>query len=150
MGLGSEIRYPEKTHSGSRIQGSRHRILDPRSGAQHCWECYTFSRGEVGIWCLNIIWSIFENFNIRILDEHFGLNFRELRNNFLGLKYLNSLMLMRIRFWECFWPWIRDGKTSDPGSEINILDTQHWYKSRRQKFSMQPDLSLLQSEGFLL
>jgi hypothetical protein len=33
MGLGSEIRDPEKTYSGSRIQGSkRHRILDPGSG----------------------------------------------------------------------------------------------------------------------
>ncbi len=106
----------------------RHRILDPGSGAQHCWECYTFSRGDVGIWCLNIIWSIFENFKIWNRNEHFGLNFRELRNNFLGLKYLNSLMLMRIRFWESFWPWIQDGKTSDPGSGINILDTQHWYK----------------------
>jgi hypothetical protein len=30
MGLGSEIRDPEKTYSGSRIQGSkRHRIPDP-------------------------------------------------------------------------------------------------------------------------
>ncbi len=33
MVLGSEIRDPEKTYSGSRIQGSkRHRIPDP----QHC------------------------------------------------------------------------------------------------------------------
>ena len=63
----------------------RHRILDPGSGAQYCWECYTFSRGDVGIWCLNIIWSIFENFKIWNRNEHFGLNFRELRNNFLGL-----------------------------------------------------------------
>ncbi len=32
MDLGSEIRDPEKTYSGSRIQGSkRHRILDPGS-----------------------------------------------------------------------------------------------------------------------
>jgi hypothetical protein len=30
MGLGSEIRDPEKTYSGSRIQGSkRHRIPNP-------------------------------------------------------------------------------------------------------------------------
>jgi hypothetical protein len=34
MGLGSEIRDPEKIYSGSRIQGSkRHRILDPGSGS---------------------------------------------------------------------------------------------------------------------
>jgi hypothetical protein len=35
MNLGSEIRDPEKTYSGSRIQGSkRHRIPDP--DPQHC------------------------------------------------------------------------------------------------------------------
>ncbi len=37
MGLGSEIRDPEKTYSGSRIwvqESKRHRILDP--GPQHC------------------------------------------------------------------------------------------------------------------
>ncbi len=35
MGLGSEIRDPEKNYSGSRIQGSkRHRIPDP--DPQHC------------------------------------------------------------------------------------------------------------------
>jgi hypothetical protein len=34
MVLGSGIRDPEKTHSGSRIQGSkRHRIPDPGSGS---------------------------------------------------------------------------------------------------------------------
>jgi hypothetical protein len=37
MGLGSEIRDPEKTHSGSQIQGSkRHRILDPGSRIRIC------------------------------------------------------------------------------------------------------------------
>ncbi len=41
---------------------------------------------------------------IRIRDEQPGLYFLELRNNFLGLKCLNSLL------------WIRDGKNSDPGS----------------------------------
>jgi hypothetical protein len=36
MGLGSEIRDPEKTYSGSRIQESkRHRIPDP--DPQHCF-----------------------------------------------------------------------------------------------------------------
>jgi hypothetical protein len=34
MGKGSGIRNPEKTYSGSRIQGSkRHRIPDPESGS---------------------------------------------------------------------------------------------------------------------
>jgi hypothetical protein len=37
MDLGSEIRDPEKTYSGSRIPGSkRHRIPDP--DPQHCLE----------------------------------------------------------------------------------------------------------------
>jgi hypothetical protein len=41
---------------------------------------------------------------IRIPDEQPGSYFRkELKNNFLGLKYLNSVI------------WIRDGKKSDPG-----------------------------------
>jgi hypothetical protein len=31
-----------------------------------------------------------EKIKIRIRDENFGSYFRELRNNFLGLKYLNS------------------------------------------------------------
>jgi hypothetical protein len=49
---------------------------------------------------------------IRIWDEQPRSYFRELRNNFL-VEYLNSLMR------------IRDGKNSDPGSEINIPDPQH-------------------------
>jgi hypothetical protein len=43
--------------------------------------------------------------SIRIQDEHPGSFFRELRNPFLGLKYLNSLMLIRYPGW----------KNSDPG-----------------------------------
>jgi hypothetical protein len=38
-----------------------------------------------------------------------------LEKMFFGLKSLNSLMR------------IRDGKTSDPGSGINIPDPQHWH-----------------------
>jgi hypothetical protein len=51
---------------------------------------------------------------IRIRDEQFGPYFhifRELRNQFFGLKYKNYLMM------------IRDGKTF--GSGINISDPQH-------------------------
>ncbi len=48
---------------------------------------------------------------MQIRDEHLGSSFRELRNNFLGQKYLNSLMWIRIR---------------DPESGINIPDPQHW------------------------
>ncbi len=29
---------------------------------------------------------------------------------------------------ESFWPWIRDGKNSDPGTVINILDLNHYSK----------------------
>jgi hypothetical protein len=50
---------------------------------------------------------------IRIPDEQPVSYFRELRNNFYGLKYLNSLMR------------IRDRKNSDPGSGINIPNPQH-------------------------
>jgi hypothetical protein len=35
---------------------------------------------------------------IRIRDDDPGSYFRKLRNNFLGLKYLNSLMRIRIRY----------------------------------------------------
>ena len=56
-----------------------------------------------------------------IWDEQPGSYFLELRNFFLGFKYLNSLMR------------IRDGDSSDPGWEkvgsgINIPDPQHWIK----------------------
>jgi hypothetical protein len=43
-----------------------------------------------------------------------GSYFLELRNNFLGYKYSNSLIQ------------IRDGNNTDPGSEINIPDPQHY------------------------
>jgi hypothetical protein len=39
---------------------------------------------------------------IRICDENFSSYFRELRNNFFCLKYLNSLMRIRIRDRESF------------------------------------------------
>jgi hypothetical protein len=63
-----------------------------------------------------------------IRDEHPGSYFGELRNNFFGLKYLNSLMRIPIRDPEFFLPWIRDPswKNSDPGSGINIPDPQYW------------------------
>ncbi len=56
-----------------------------------------------------------------IRDEQPGSYFLELRNHFLGIKYLNSLMRMdTIRF------GIRDGKKSVSGSGINIPDLLHW------------------------
>jgi hypothetical protein len=67
-------------------------------------------------------------------DPGSGMNnpdhiFLELRNHFfdfLGLKYLNSLMRIRDPGWRQFGSGIRDGKKSDPGSGINIPDPQHW------------------------
>jgi hypothetical protein len=58
-----------------------------------------------------------------IRDEYPGSYFRELRNNFLGLEILNSLMRMRIQDLGIFF-------TIDPiwkkfGSGINIPDPQH-------------------------
>jgi hypothetical protein len=50
---------------------------------------------------------------IRIRDEQLGLYFRELRNNFFGLKYLNSLMRIAEPGWKKF------------GSGIKIPDPQH-------------------------
>ncbi len=75
-----------------------------------------------------------------IRDEPPGSYFLELRNHFLGLKYLNSFMRIRdpdsgIRDGDSSDPGsgmgksrIRDGKKSDPGSGINIPDPQHWWK----------------------
>jgi hypothetical protein len=57
---------------------------------------------------------------IQVRDEHPISYFRELRNHFFGLKYLNSLM--RIQDPES---GIRDGKNSYPGFGINIPDPQH-------------------------
>ncbi len=70
---------------------------------------------------------------IRIRDEQPGSYIRELRNNFLGWKYLHSFMKIRdgknldlgsgmekIR--------IRDGKKF--GSGINIPDPHHWLQYR--------------------
>jgi hypothetical protein len=64
-----------------------------------------------------------------IWDEQPGSYFLELRNLFLlfwGLKYLNSLMRIRVPGWRQFGSGIRDGIKSDPGSGINIPDPQHW------------------------
>jgi hypothetical protein len=51
---------------------------------------------------------------------------------FLGVKYSDILMRIRDLDGKNSGIWmekirIRDGKTSDRGSEINIPDPQHWY-----------------------
>jgi hypothetical protein len=58
----------------------------------------------------------------------FGMNnpdhiSESLKNNFLGLKYLDSFTR------------IRDGKSSDPGSGINIPDPQHWRTGTQSRIS---------------
>ncbi len=62
-------------------------------------------------------------------DEQPGSYFRDLRNPFFGLQYLNSLMRIRDpgSWMEKFGSGIRDGKTSDPWSGISIPDPQHWW-----------------------
>jgi hypothetical protein len=52
---------------------------------------------------------------IRIRDDQPGSYFRELRNQFFGLKYLNYLMR------------IRDGKNPDSGSGIATLYIPSFY-----------------------
>jgi len=52
---------------------------------------------------------------IRIRDDQHGSYFRELRNQFFGLKHLNYLM------------WIRDPGWKTFGSGINIPDPQHGF-----------------------
>jgi hypothetical protein len=50
------------------------------------------------------------------------LYFRELRNQFYGLKYLHYLMRIRDPGWKTF------------GSGINIPDPQHWLSISRNRF----------------
>jgi hypothetical protein len=57
---------------------------------------------------------------IRIRDEQPGSYFRELRNQFFGLKYLNYLMRIRDLGWKKIR--IRDGKLSDSGLRFGIRD----------------------------
>ncbi len=80
LGSGSEIRDPEKTYSGSRIQGSkRHRIPDP--DPQHC------NVGNPGSDAFLTLGSGIRDgkkirIRNRIRDEQPGSYFRELKNNF--------------------------------------------------------------------
>jgi hypothetical protein len=64
---------------------------------------------------------------IQIRDEQLESYFRELINNFFGLKYLNSLSRIHGKNFKFFvsdsWKKFRDGKF---GSGINIPDPQHY------------------------
>jgi hypothetical protein len=74
---------------------------------------------------------------LRIRDEHPGSYFREIRNNFLGVKIIKFLDADPDP--ECFWPWIRVGKNSYPGSEINIPDPQHCKTDTGQIYTLGTD-----------
>ncbi len=50
-----------------------------------------------------------------IRDKQPGSYYQELRNNFFGLKYLNSLMRIRDPGWEKFGSGIRNGENLDLG-----------------------------------
>jgi hypothetical protein len=62
---------------------------------------------------------------IRDPYEQPGSYFRELRNHFFGLKYLNSFMRFRDPGWKKFGSQVRDGKNLARGSGISIPDPQH-------------------------
>jgi hypothetical protein len=81
---------------------------DPRSGA-------SLAPGS-GFRCL---FGPKKHIRIRIRDEQPGSYFRELRNNFLGFKYFNSLMRIRDPGWKKFGPG------------INIPDPQHCYSEQK-------------------
>jgi hypothetical protein len=85
-------------------------------------------------------WSgIRDGQKVRIRDEQPGSYFRELKKQFFGSKYLNSLMRIRDPGWKKFGSGmekirIQDGKNSDLvsgmekfGSGINNPDPQHWW-----------------------
>ncbi len=63
---------------------------------------------------------------IRIWDENPGTYFQELRNIFCLFKYLNSVMRIRIRDPESFYPGIRDRK-------CRIRDPEFFYPGIRDK-----------------
>jgi hypothetical protein len=58
-----------------------------------------------------------------IRDEKPGSNFRELRNNFFGLKYLNSLMRIWYPGWKKFEPGMEKIRIRNkhPGSATLLL-----------------------------
>jgi hypothetical protein len=66
-----------------------------------------------------------KNQDPEIRDEQPGSYFRELRNHFFGLKYLNSLMQIRDPEWKNSDPGSGMEKNSDPRSAINIPNPQH-------------------------
>jgi hypothetical protein len=102
MGLGSGIRDPEKTYSGSRIQGSkRHRIPDP--DPQHCFASFisSFERLDLETDLRMGICRLYWSFNeFRYLTESDSA------------KFLSA-------FWQCFGSVFAD---SGSGSSL-LLNT---------------------------
>jgi hypothetical protein len=90
--------------------------------------------------------QIGSGFRIRIRDDQPGSYFLELRNHFLELKYLNSLVRIRdpgsgmeTIFWVKILKFFDSDADPDPGSGmekfgsgINIPDPQHWEKQKQK------------------
>jgi len=79
--VGSRIRDPEKTYSGSRIQGSkRHRVPDPGSGSATLLSIYKIS-------ILHLLSTLFVSLSLEHNTVLTGI--AHLRRQFLFLYYLN-------------------------------------------------------------
>jgi hypothetical protein len=91
-------REPDGAPSRNRFTASStlSSVADPDPGSD------AFVNPGFGIRCPGWVKKSGSGSEIRFRDEQPGSYFRERRNNFFGLKYLNSLM------------WIQDGKNSDP------------------------------------
>ncbi len=106
-----------------------HRALGNSYYFGHCWymeyqalivilwswiSCLHCCGSGSGIRCLFYSWirdlGSGSRSGIRIRDEQTGLYFLELRNHFLGLKWLNSLLWIRDPGWKKFGSGIWDGK----------------------------------------
>jgi hypothetical protein len=87
---GSEIRDPEKTDSGSRIQGStRHRIPDP--DPQHCclYETYTVYYNNLQLQKIRSLWYHVPVRTQHVFDNHVYLaRYGRLRYRYLPMSFL--------------------------------------------------------------
>ncbi len=92
MGLGSEIRDPEKTYSGSRIQGSkRHRIPDPRSGSA------SLGISKLQFWMRKYI-QLFSAVNLLSLKNHVS-GFLQVFSLKCWIRILNQWIRIRNTAW---------------------------------------------------
>ncbi len=121
MGLGSEIRDPEKTYSGSRIQGSkRPRIPDP--DPQHRFEVLDVHFLELK--ASSLTWTFFM--------EAYGkvkCSFWSPQKNFFGCNFF-------LNFWS-LKPWIRIGSRSGSVFSLKcwIRIRMKWMRIRNPDFN---------------